>query len=685
MELIRPFNQLGKADAGIAGGKGASLGEMTRAGIPVPPGFVILAGAFERFLEEADLNQELDAILHSVRRDEMGTVESASEKIRGLILNASMPEDIACEISKQFRTLDAEFVAVRSSATAEDSASASWAGQLDTYLNTTESDLLRNVQRCWASLFTPRAIFYRFEKGMHGSKISVAVVVQKMIQSEVAGIAFSVHPVTEDRNQLIIEAGFGLGEAIVSGQVTPDSYVIEKTPRRIIDKNVTIQNRALWRAADGGNEWRSLTDAGGGKPALRNDQALELAELVLKIEQHYGFPCDIEWAYEAEKFFITQSRPITTLSSKKSDFDAGEDTEIISTSGVVTKRKDSFLALGRWICPVLEYEVWMDWSNVDDAARFGIAPIDTSAIVLDGYYFVAARDAYTHIKTMAANEFRSGSFDVTNKLFGLAESRCDECIAVAHALPSKATFEDFRSAQKLQEQLRFPWNACIAIGEAGEEFVARYARENNLRIEEAAALIQDLPNSITLDQRELRSFKRHIDGKDLSYDILAIEKKDPEFAAKIRAYQRDTEYIGTHNFWGDGRTIARLMDSICDATSVGKQGGEIRNDIEGFKIIARATKARLECAQSASYLSYHCRPYLTRAAEEHELTYDEILSLTLEEMRMLIGGKSGFHSKIRERHQAYGIFKSGGELHVLTGKNLAIWQREFGFCKLMPP
>ena len=162
-----------------------------------------------------------------------------------------MPKDIGTAIQKEYKKLDAEYVAVRSSATAEDSASAAWAGQLDSFLNTTEKDLLKNIQKCWASLFTPRAIFYRYEKGLHKQKISVAVVVQKMVESEVSGIAFSVHPVTEDRNQLIIEAGFGLGEAIVSGQITPDSYVVEKEPRRIIDKNVSEQECELLPSVEG--------------------------------------------------------------------------------------------------------------------------------------------------------------------------------------------------------------------------------------------------------------------------------------------------------------------------------------------------------------------------------------------------------------------------------------------------
>src|SRR3989344_83743 len=230
MELLRTFKKITKNDVELAGGKGASLGEMTKAGISVPPGFVILAPAFDRFITETGLKADIDAVLHKVKHQDINSVEKASEKIQSMILSKDMPEDLVELIIDNFNDLGAKYVAVRSSATAEDSSSAAWAGQLDTFLNTTEDNLLENVQKCWASLFTPRAIFYRFEKNLHKEKISVAVAVQKMVESEVSGIAFSVHPVTEDRNQMIIEAGFGLGEAIVSGQVTPDSFVVEKNP-----------------------------------------------------------------------------------------------------------------------------------------------------------------------------------------------------------------------------------------------------------------------------------------------------------------------------------------------------------------------------------------------------------------------------------------------------------------------
>lgn len=317
MEFVRDFKKISKKDVSLAGGKGASLGEMTQAGIPVPPGFVVLSTTFDEFIKEADLIQEIDAILDKVDHKEIHTVDSASEKIQGLIKNAVMPERIALEIKKQFKELNIEFVAVRSSATAEDGAENAWAGQLDSFLNTKEDNLLQKVQACWASLFTPRAIFYRFEKGLHNTKISVAVVVQKMVNSETAGIAFSIHPITQNNNQLIIEAVYGLGEAVVSGQVTPNSYVVDKEKMEIIDKKISNQNNGLFRVKTGGNKWKKLFDGQGKVPVLSNNQILELSKIIQRIEKHYGFPCDIERAFEAGKFYIVQSRPITTIDKNK--------------------------------------------------------------------------------------------------------------------------------------------------------------------------------------------------------------------------------------------------------------------------------------------------------------------------------------------------------------------------------
>ncbi|PLX28838.1 hypothetical protein C0581_00930 [Candidatus Parcubacteria bacterium] len=316
MEHLKFFKEVNKDSVAEAGGKGASLGEMTGAGIPVPPGFVVLANAFDRFLEETDLNQEIDARIKEVNPGDMNSVDRASNIIQDVIHDTPMPDDLAKEILTAFDELGAEHVAVRSSATAEDSSIASWAGELDTFLNTTRDTVAEQVKNCWASLFTPRAIFYRYEKNLHDQYVSVAVVVQKMIQSEISGIAFTVHPVTEDRDQMIIEAGFGLGEAIVSGQITPDSYVVSKSEMSILDINIGHQIQKLIRKEDFDhhekNHWIELKEE-GEKQKLSGRQIITVAEMCKRIESHYKFPCDIEWAMENGELYITQSRPITTL------------------------------------------------------------------------------------------------------------------------------------------------------------------------------------------------------------------------------------------------------------------------------------------------------------------------------------------------------------------------------------
>lgn len=329
--FILSFNKISKKDTKIAGGKGASLGEMTNAGIPVPPGFVVLASAFERFLEKTDLNIEVAHWLSKLNPEDMESIEEVSEVLQSLILKAKMPTDIKTEILKEFKKLKTKLVAVRSSATAEDSKVDSWAGELESYLNTDEKNLLKNVQRCWASLYTPRALFYGCERkfykplgstqGIKKLPVSVAVVVQSMVQSEAAGVCFSVHPVTKDRNQMIIEAVWGLGEAIVGGMVTPDSYVVDKRDFSILDINISEQEKMISKSAS--KEMTAVPKNKKSKQKILGKEIIELAKLCVKIEKHYKAPQDIEWAslqiargkgqMAKRRFFIVQSRPITTL------------------------------------------------------------------------------------------------------------------------------------------------------------------------------------------------------------------------------------------------------------------------------------------------------------------------------------------------------------------------------------
>jgi len=316
MKYTKKFKELTKKDTNIAGGKGASLGEMFNAEIPVPNGFVVLTDSFEEFLKETNLKEKIDNILKEIKNNKEENFEKISKEIQELILNKNIPKKIKEKIKSEFNQLNTEFVAVRSSATAEDGAENAWAGQLDSFLNVTKKDLNESIKKCWASLFTPRAIFYRFEKNLNKEKISVAVVVQKMVNSKKSGVAFSVNPVSQNPDEIIIEAGFGLGEAIVSGAITPDSYIVSKEKNKILEININEQTKALYRNTKGENEWKELKEEGKVQ-VLNEKEILELSKLILKIENHYGFACDIEWAQEDNEFYITQSRPVTTLSKKQ--------------------------------------------------------------------------------------------------------------------------------------------------------------------------------------------------------------------------------------------------------------------------------------------------------------------------------------------------------------------------------
>ncbi|OGE77960.1 MAG: hypothetical protein A2751_02875 [Candidatus Doudnabacteria bacterium RIFCSPHIGHO2_01_FULL_46_14] len=312
MDIAADFKEISKKDVRIAGGKGASLGEMTRAGFPIPPGFIIISYAFNKFLAQGGLDSKIETILKKVKRGNAKGIDEASREIRDLITKARFPTDLEKQIKESFKKLNSKFAAVRSSATAEDSKLASWAGELETYLNVTDKNLLGSVKKCWSSLFTPRAIFYRFENNLSKTAISVAVVIQKMIQSEISGVCFTVHPVTKNRNQMIIEAGFGLGEAIVGGLITPDNYVLNKKDPSILNITVNEQSMAIVQS-EKGNIQKKMSLLRGRRQKLSSAQIITLAKICKKIEQHYHEPQDIEWAFEKGRFYITQSRPITTL------------------------------------------------------------------------------------------------------------------------------------------------------------------------------------------------------------------------------------------------------------------------------------------------------------------------------------------------------------------------------------
>ncbi len=309
-----------KNDIPLVGGKGANLGELLRAEIPVPDGFVVDARTFREFLEKTKIKDEVYSLLEGLDVEDTDKLEEVSRKIREIIEKTPMPEEIEREIKEAYRKLCEEegeevYVAVRSSATAEDLPDASFAGQQETYLNVKgEDEVVRKVKECWSSLFTPRAIYYRVQKGFRHEDVSIAVVVQKMVNSEKSGVMFTSHPVTGEK-KCIIEAVFGLGEAIVSGLVTPDTYVYDREKRKLVE--VKIGEKEFMITKQDGKTVKVKLDAKKAKERVLSDDEIErLVTLGELIEEHYGKPQDVEWAIEKGKIYIVQSRPVTTIKGK---------------------------------------------------------------------------------------------------------------------------------------------------------------------------------------------------------------------------------------------------------------------------------------------------------------------------------------------------------------------------------
>lgn len=277
MIIVKDFSKISKADVSEVGGKGASLGEMLGAGFPIPPGFVVVAELSKKFID--------------------GNVSAK----------------VIDEILKAFDSLGASRVAVRSSAIAEDSSQASWAGQLESYLNVDRENLIIKIKECWKSIRTERAVQYASQQNLSRDQLLVAVVVQAMIASETSGVMFTLNPVTNDQSEIMIEAGLGLGEMIVQGLITPNNFILDKKTLKIKSRDIQSQDKMLV-FKDGKNIEIFVPENKKDKQAVSDDLIKKLGEIATKIESHYGIPQDIEWAIDSvSKIWILQSRPVTTM------------------------------------------------------------------------------------------------------------------------------------------------------------------------------------------------------------------------------------------------------------------------------------------------------------------------------------------------------------------------------------
>jgi phosphohistidine swiveling domain-containing protein len=314
-EFIKDFKDISSADLSVVGGKGANLGEMTGAGFSVPQGFAVTTEAFRVFLQKNNFLQFVENSLSGLSADETARVAEAGKKIRDTLMAGLIPLEIKKDILLQLESYNTETAfAVRSSATAEDLPDASFAGQQDTYLNIIGGEnIIDAVKSCWASLYTDRAITYRIKNNFSHKEVFISVIIQEMVFSDISGIMFTADPVSQNRNRISIDASYGLGEALVSGLVSADNYLINYENMTIAKKQLGAKENAIILKGMGGVEKSSIAEEKQKSFSLTDEEALMVAAEGKKIEDHYGQPQDIEWCITDGKFYVVQSRPITTL------------------------------------------------------------------------------------------------------------------------------------------------------------------------------------------------------------------------------------------------------------------------------------------------------------------------------------------------------------------------------------
>jgi pyruvate,water dikinase len=315
------FKDIDKKSLPLVGGKGANLGEMTQAGFPVPGGFAVTVESYDIFLQENDIKQRIDGILKDTDVNDSEKLQKSARKVQDIIKRGDIPKVVKKDVIKSYKILSGRLkrnvlVAVRSSATAEDLPGASFAGQQSTYLNIKgQTNLLVAVRDCWASLFTARAIFYREQNKISHEKVKISVIVQKMIQSEVSGVMFTIDPVTNNKERIVIESVWGLGELIVQGSVVPDHYEVQKETFAILSKVISDQNIQLVKKGYVTKE-REVPKKIRGLQKINNEDIVALAKIGDKLQKHYYHPQDVEWAKEGKKLYIVQTRPVTTVDKK---------------------------------------------------------------------------------------------------------------------------------------------------------------------------------------------------------------------------------------------------------------------------------------------------------------------------------------------------------------------------------
>jgi len=306
---ILPFAQIEEEHLELVGSKAFSIAKLVQAKFMVPEGFVVTGDALKNFLQQNDLQLAIQTELEKVNIADLHSIDYASRLIQELILSAEIESDLATEIMQQYAHSNTEFVAVRSSVYANGSKRLAWSGQLASFLHISPEDLLQTIKQCWASLYSSKSLYYLLQQNLIPQDIALSVVVQRMVDSTVAGVGYSQHPVSGDKNQLIIEAGLGLGDANEDRPFTPDTYTIKRDPVEVLDKNISTQKVEIISLGGSGTSMQDIEPEQGKKQKLTDELILELAELMKSVEQVFQTPVMIEWVY-GDTFYLLQVREL---------------------------------------------------------------------------------------------------------------------------------------------------------------------------------------------------------------------------------------------------------------------------------------------------------------------------------------------------------------------------------------
>ncbi|NYZ78338.1 phosphoenolpyruvate synthase, partial [Candidatus Micrarchaeota archaeon] len=330
MKAVYWLNELNKDSLKIAGGKGANLAELFNLNLPVPPAFVVCADAYFEFIRKNKIDELIIRKTDRLDMQDSNALQRASDEIKAAIIAGQISEDVRSQIIRAYNKLcgvdlipsigEEVFVAVRSSATAEDLPKFSFAGQQATLLNIAGGEkVVKAVRKCWASLFEGRAIYYRKQQGFSQVETGIAVIVEKMVDSDKAGVTFTVDPMSGDENKIVIEVGLGLGESVVSGSITPDRYTIDKASLQILDKKIARQKDMIVRKTGGETQHVEVPEELQEAQKLSDNEIRSLSKFARRIEEHYSWPQDIEWAIEGKTVYIVQTRAVTTLKRKRGE------------------------------------------------------------------------------------------------------------------------------------------------------------------------------------------------------------------------------------------------------------------------------------------------------------------------------------------------------------------------------